>query len=731
MTTISLCMIVKDEIEVIERCLNSVKSLIDEVIIVDTGSKDNTVALCQKLGAHVTHYEWCNDFSRARNFAFQQATSDYIFWLDADDVITPDQLELLSALKPRLQHDVYFLKYDYSQDEYGVSTCSFFRERIVKNDGSFQWIYPIHEVIDGTNGRSSSYENIVIKHQRTTAGHTQDYGRNLDILSQAMLNLEYQNVPRMWYYYGRELADHNRYEEAIKALETFISFPHSWIEDQMGAYTKMATCHLHLYRELEEKHTTNHHFKAREAARRAIAIDEAWAEPYFVMGEIAFELLAFEEAIFWFKKCLRPMPDVLSALNIPIYSISTYINLMFCCDRLQDFEQANNYNEQALACKPNDVGLLHNRSYFQELLYPTVLDQTFNIAWFGKNIDPNFPTYRIRAIQLNTALNNLGFNSEMIDDEADLYTCNTIIFFKAINESEYRTMKRMKALGKQIVFDLAEDLFQYTFDFPFYIPMLETADLVTCCSHELAKKIKVHNSNVQVIEDPIEQVLIKSDIRIKDQLIFGWIGMPENAMHAEELRPLIESMGGELRTIHSGPNHDRLWTMNDWQSHLAQCDIAIAPIDISTQPCKSNNKLTTYQSLGLPVIAAPLDAYKRIILPHHNGVIATTKTEWRTAIEQLKNSEFRKKLRDGGLATSLRFRPKNLALKLVKAISVNHYDSFAVDIIIPTIYPTAHLKLCIDSILACTTVPYNIIKSTMVAMIWNYQKTSLLYKGIN
>lgn len=85
MITISLCMIVKDEEQVLERCLDSVKELVDEIVIVDTGSTDATKDIAARYTDRLFHFEWNHDFSAARNFSFRQATQDYILWLDADD----------------------------------------------------------------------------------------------------------------------------------------------------------------------------------------------------------------------------------------------------------------------------------------------------------------------------------------------------------------------------------------------------------------------------------------------------------------------------------------------------------------------------------------------------------------------------------------------------------------------------------------------------------------------
>lgn len=87
MITISLCMIVRDEENGLGRCLDGVKDIADEIVIVDTGSTDRTKEIAAEYGAVIYDFEWIDDFAAARNEAFSKATKEYILWLDADDTI--------------------------------------------------------------------------------------------------------------------------------------------------------------------------------------------------------------------------------------------------------------------------------------------------------------------------------------------------------------------------------------------------------------------------------------------------------------------------------------------------------------------------------------------------------------------------------------------------------------------------------------------------------------------
>ncbi|HLY64731.1 MAG TPA: glycosyltransferase [Chloroflexota bacterium] len=96
--TIGVCMIVRDEQDNLTRCLQSVQGLVDDVIVVDTGSTDRTIEIAESFGARVFHFEWCDDFSAARNESLRHVETDWVMWLDADDELVEAQPGALRAL---------------------------------------------------------------------------------------------------------------------------------------------------------------------------------------------------------------------------------------------------------------------------------------------------------------------------------------------------------------------------------------------------------------------------------------------------------------------------------------------------------------------------------------------------------------------------------------------------------------------------------------------------------
>src|SRR4051794_17309267 len=107
--TLSLCMIVKDEEEMLPRCLAAVRDAVDEIVIVDTGSKDRTREIALEFGAKVIDFEWTGSFSDARNVSFDAATGEWLMFLDADEVLVEGDGERLRALTGQTWREAHYL----------------------------------------------------------------------------------------------------------------------------------------------------------------------------------------------------------------------------------------------------------------------------------------------------------------------------------------------------------------------------------------------------------------------------------------------------------------------------------------------------------------------------------------------------------------------------------------------------------------------------------------------
>jgi glycosyltransferase involved in cell wall biosynthesis len=154
-----------------------VKDLVDEIIIIDTGSTDETKAIAKRYTSKVFDCEWHEDFSAERNFSFQQATTNYILWLDADDILLEEDREKFRRLKLILDPtvDSVTMLYHHSLDEQGNVTVSMRRNCLVKRDKGFRWMGAAHEVlmVDGKIFNS----DIAVTHRKPLNRYKRDQNR--------------------------------------------------------------------------------------------------------------------------------------------------------------------------------------------------------------------------------------------------------------------------------------------------------------------------------------------------------------------------------------------------------------------------------------------------------------------------------------------------------------------------------------------------------------------------
>lgn len=150
MITISLCMIVKNESETLARCLDSIKGLMDEIIIVDTGSSDNTKEIARKYTDKIYDFKWIDDFSAARNFSFSKATMDYIYTADADEIIDSENYKRFEDLKQCMMPEVEIVQMKYindSADNNLQNSRTEYRPKLFKRLRDFVWVDAIHETV--------------------------------------------------------------------------------------------------------------------------------------------------------------------------------------------------------------------------------------------------------------------------------------------------------------------------------------------------------------------------------------------------------------------------------------------------------------------------------------------------------------------------------------------------------------------------------------------------------
>ena len=351
MITLSLAMIVKNEESVLERCLDSIKEIVDEIIIVDTGSTDRTVEIAKEYTDKIYHFEWVDDFAKARNFSFSKATCDYIIWLDADDYFTTVEQKKLLDLKRDFnpEIDVAMLKYNVGFDATGNVTMSNYRERILKRAKNFQWEEPVHECIT-PRGRIEQFE-IAVTHGEKNRTHS---SRNLEIYEkQAQLS------DRGTFYYARELNTHRRLAEAITQYELFLKNGRGWREDNIRACYDLADC----YNALEQPET------AIKYLFQTFLYDKPRAETCCKIGNYFFERDDLHQATYWYNLALNPNSHHEAGFFNPDYcGFIPNVQLCLIFDRLQKHELAYHYHLQAKGLKPDHPSVKFNDDYFEKLL---------------------------------------------------------------------------------------------------------------------------------------------------------------------------------------------------------------------------------------------------------------------------------------------------------------------------------------------------------------------------
>ena len=196
MSTISLCLIAKDEETRLPACLQSVKGIVDEIIVLDTGSIDETVAIAHQFKAKVRTFEWNDDFAAARNVSLDYATGDWILVLDADEqLVDGAETAIREAISSENGLVVNLLRQEVGAAQSPYSSVS----RLFRNHPSLRFNRPYHAMIDDSV---------------TELLHNEPHWQILEIPTVTIRHDGYQS---------EAIAQHNKLERARAAMETFLA----------------------------------------------------------------------------------------------------------------------------------------------------------------------------------------------------------------------------------------------------------------------------------------------------------------------------------------------------------------------------------------------------------------------------------------------------------------------------------------------------------------------------
>jgi len=189
-------MIVKNEEKNIERALKWAKDIAFEQIVVDTGSTDRTIALAERMGAKVVHFQWVNDFSKAKNFAIEQAKGEWIAFLDADEYFsTADTKKIMPFLKyimadSKLRDTWHVIQCPWAQlDDFGKIAEVHTQERIFRNIPGLRYEGKIHEKLNVHIDNTVHGDDITIMHTGYTTesiGKSEKIERNIRMLKEGL-----------------------------------------------------------------------------------------------------------------------------------------------------------------------------------------------------------------------------------------------------------------------------------------------------------------------------------------------------------------------------------------------------------------------------------------------------------------------------------------------------------------------------------------------------------------
>lgn len=311
MATISLCMIVKNEEAVLARCLDSIADLMDEIIIVDTGSTDHTKEIAAKYTSQVYDFKWTSDFSAARNFSFSKANMDYIYAADADEVLDDFNHERFLRLKNALLPEIEIVQMKYVTDadfDTVLNAKKEYRPKLFKRLRTFTWVDPVHETVRLTPVIFDS--DVEILHKPQNFHSKRDFSIFIKNFQSG-----HELSPKIRTMYAKELlktGDTKDFQDAKPIFQYILE--HDLSDDAM----KEASCVLaHVYRLEDNK---NEFFK--------LTMKDMLTTP---CSEICYELGTYflaqkdlNEAVIWFYNAAyetESILDVHTSGDLPLYGL--------------------------------------------------------------------------------------------------------------------------------------------------------------------------------------------------------------------------------------------------------------------------------------------------------------------------------------------------------------------------------------------------------------------------
>ncbi|MGS5021411.1 tetratricopeptide repeat-containing glycosyltransferase family 2 protein [Paenibacillus sp. JJ1683] len=354
--TLSLCMIVKNEALTLSRCLDSVADLMNEIIIVDTGSTDETKTIAARYTDRIYTFEWKDDFAAARNESFDKATCSYIMWLDADDVLLEPDRERLRSLKQRLSEniDAVVMPLHLAEGERGEPLFSSRRIRLVKRERQYRWEGRLHEDLVIPQGQIV-HADVAVTHRRMQ-DHTL---RNQRILAR-WISESGKLEGRLLYFHANECFDRKEYAEAAEGFDHLLEEPSGYQEDRITACARAAECYLHLGKPEQQL----------DRLLRSFRYGVPQADLCCMIGDWFFTRNQWSTAAYWYERALEQQHHLpgMRPVPLPCYSWLPHVRLSHCYAHVGKLEASYEHNQVALRYLPDDPHLLDNERKLREAM---------------------------------------------------------------------------------------------------------------------------------------------------------------------------------------------------------------------------------------------------------------------------------------------------------------------------------------------------------------------------
>jgi len=330
MISISLCMIVKNESRVLARCLDSIADLVDEIVIVDTGSVDDTRTIASAFTTDVYDYEWADDFSAARNFAFSKCHCEYIYSADADEVLNEENRERFKVLKENLDPEIEIVQMYYGNQLQNGTVYNFDRElrpKLFKRERSFVWVERIHETVRLLPLVYDS--DIEITHLPEQNHSGRDYGIFEKIIAEG------QGLsPRLFDFYARELFVSGEQEDFRKAEAFFTEMADS--DESSEDILKASLCIV-----VKASYWRKDYLKMYRYAMKAVAMEPS-SEICFLLGSYYEDMRDYKEAAIWYYNAAYECGSILNIRYQKEYPIQGLIDVYYnlgMMDQVAEYEK--------------------------------------------------------------------------------------------------------------------------------------------------------------------------------------------------------------------------------------------------------------------------------------------------------------------------------------------------------------------------------------------------------